>query len=128
MGNGLLQLVQDLEWLGREISRPMVQRRVTESGPAAFSRDFFLERQRSIIATANKIERELLLTVRFDPTRLVGIGCPVEETLDSVVELIAALEEIKQDAVAAPDKLPAHIHLFNRRVEEYLDGSLPSAA
>lgn len=126
MEHGLMQLAQDLEWLSRRL-RPMPDgdRSETLHGPAE---ELLPENQRSIIATADKIARELLSTIRFDPTRLVGVGCPIEDTIDSMADLIAALEEIKQDAVAAPAELPVRVRAFNQMIAEYLDGSLPTAA
>ena len=126
MESGLLQLAQDLEWLSRSLVR--APGHVQPASQDHLAEELLPENQRSIIATADKIARELLSTIRFDPTRLVGVGCPIEDTIDSMAELIAALEEIKQDAVAAPGELPARIRAFNQMVEEYLDGSLPTAA
>lgn len=127
MESGILQLAHDLEWLARSLPHSTPAKAGTDS-VAYLADDLLPNHRRSIISTADKIARELLGTVRFDPTRLMGVGCPIEDTLDSMAELIKALEDIKQDAVSDPAELPVRIRSFNQMIEEYLDGSLPTAA
>jgi hypothetical protein len=119
----LLQLAQDLEWLGCE-EEYYGQKHALEgyphSGPAW---DSFLEKKRGVLTTSNKIERELTNVVRFDPGMLVGVAYPLGETLDAVGALLAAVETIKQAAEFAVHQLPGLVRNFTRLVERYLDAS-----
>jgi hypothetical protein len=80
----------------------------------------FREKQRGVLATADKIERELKSFVRFNPTRLVGVEYPITETLDSITELLGTTETIKQAAGFAVHELPPLVRSFTRMVEGYL--------
>ena len=73
------------------------------------------------MVTADKIERELKSAVRFNPTSLVGVEFPLEETLDSVTTLLTAVEQIKQTAVMAVHNLPTKVRAFTRMVNTYLE-------
>jgi hypothetical protein len=116
----LLKLAQDLEWLGCELEY-LGHKRAMEgfprSGPAW---DLFREKKRGVLATADKIERELKSFVRFNPTRLVGVEYPITETLDSITELLGTTESIKQAAGLAVHELPLLVRSFTRMVEGYL--------
>jgi hypothetical protein len=80
----------------------------------------FREKQRGVLTTADKIERELKNFVRFNPTRLVGVQYPITETLDSITDLLATVETIKQAAALAVDELPPLVRSFTKIVERYL--------
>jgi hypothetical protein len=87
-----------------------------------------LERQRAVIATADKIQRELLSTVRFDPLRLVGVGGPLVGTLDTVADLIVAIDEIRCDATNNIAGLPSTVRSFQGLLRGYCEEGRPVAA
>jgi hypothetical protein len=116
----LLKLAQDLEWLGCELEylgHKHAMEGFPGSGPAW---DLFREKQRGVLATADKIERELKSFVRFNPTRLVGVEYPITETLDSITELLGTTETIKQAAGFAVHELPPLVRSFSKMVDGYL--------
>ena len=97
----LLQLAQELEWLGCELEyygHQHAEQGFPESGPGW---DTFCDKQRGVLVTADKIEHELKNAVRFNPSRLVGVVYPLQEALDAITALLGAVEEIKQCAVFA---------------------------
>ena len=116
----LLHLAQDLEWLGCELEYFGHQHALEgspESGPAW---DSFREKQRGVLTTADKVERELKNLVRFNPTGLVGVEYPLTETLDSITELIGTVETIKQAAGYSVKDLPPLVRNFAKMVDRYL--------
>jgi uncharacterized protein (UPF0128 family) len=117
----LLKLAQQLEWLGCEASF-YAQRR------DAMSVDAFLAKQRELLATADKIERELKGAVRFNLTSLVGLEYPLEWTLDSITDMLAGVEDIRQCALGAIDELPPKVREFTHLVEAYVSATVPIAA
>lgn len=118
----LTQLARDLEWLGCELEYTGHQHAMQgfpQAGPAW--RDF-LRKQQGVLRTADKIERELKNAVRFNPEGLVdGVEFPIDTTLDSITDLLAAVEKIKWSAVFAVDALPAKVRTFTKKIENYLD-------
>jgi len=119
-GPRLLHLAQDLEWLGCELEHFGHQHALEgypESGPTW---DLFCEKQRGVLTTTDKIERELKNLVRFNPSGLVGVEYPIDETLDSITDLLGAVETIKQAAVFAVQDLPPLVRNFTKMVERYL--------
>lgn len=117
----LVKLAQDLEWLGCEASFYSQK----SNGMAA---EMFLEKQRALMSTADKIERELKGAVRFNLKSLVGVEYPLDWTLDSITNLLAALEAIKQSAVHSADDLPPRVRQFSRMVDTYVQAALPLTA
>src|SRR3990172_8365244 len=116
----LLQLAQDLEWLGCELEyfgHKHALEGFPEAGPTW---DTFLEKQRAVLTTANKIERELKGAVRFNPSPLMGVEYPLAATLDSIGDLLAAVEDVKQAAVVGVQEIPHKVRNFTRMVEGYL--------
>jgi hypothetical protein len=116
----LLQLAQDLEWLGCELEHYghlHAQEGFPESGP---NWEAFLEKQRGVLTTADKIERELKTAVSFNPTALVGVEFPLDAALDAIGVQLAALAEIRQAAVFAVHELPTKVRAFTRMVDTYL--------
>jgi hypothetical protein len=116
----LLQLAQELEWLGCELEylgHKHALEGFPESGPAW---DLFREKQRGVLATTDKVERELKNFVRFNPTRLVGVEYPISESLSSITALLARAETIKQAAALAVNELPPLVRGFTKMVEGYL--------
>jgi hypothetical protein len=117
----LLHLAQDLEWLGCELEHYghlHAMEGFPEAGP---NWDAFREKQRGALTTADKIQRELKSAVRYNPPRLVGMDYPLNETLDSIADLLAALEEIKQSCEISVQDLPGKVRGFTRMVENYLE-------
>jgi len=116
----LLQLAQELEWLGCELEYMGHKRALEgcpESGPVW---DLFREKQRGVLATTDKVERELKNFVRFNPTRLVGVEYPILESLNSITDLLARAETIKQAAAFSVNDLPPLVRGFTKMVEGYL--------
>jgi hypothetical protein len=136
---GLLQLGQELDWQVLQLRRagPEAPNKAAEEDefglPAedpsseALS-EAIVERQRAVIATADKIQRELLATVRFDPLRLVGVGGPIAATLDSVADLIVAIDEIRRDATTNIGGLPSTVRSFQGLLRGYCEEGRPVAA
>ena len=119
----LLHLAQDLEWLGCEleyIGHQHAMEGFPESGPTW---DSFREKQRGVLTTADKIQRELKNFVRFNPTGLVGVQYPITEALDSITDLLATVETIKQAAAFAVHDLPPLVRNFTKMVGRYLQAS-----
>jgi hypothetical protein len=117
----LLQLAEELEWLGCELEylgHKHALEGFPESGPAW---DLFREKQRGVLATTDKVERELKNFVRFNPTRLVGVEYPISESLNSITDLLARAENIKQAAAVAVHELPPLVRGFTKMVEGYLE-------
>jgi hypothetical protein len=135
----LLQLGQELDWQVLQLRRAGSEA-TTETvfedafGPALDDvpdeklSDAMIERQRAVIATADKIQRELLSTVRFDPLRLVGVGGPIAATLDSVADLIVAIDEIRRDATSNIGGLPSTVRSFQGLLRGYCEEGRPVAA
>jgi hypothetical protein len=116
----LLQLAQNLEWLGCELEHCghlHAMEGFPETGP---NWEAFREKQRGVLTTADKLERELKSAVRYNPTRLVGMEYPIAETLESIAGLLVAVEDIKQSAVFAVHELPPKVRSFTRLIESYL--------
>ncbi|HEY6293667.1 MAG TPA: hypothetical protein VI455_19105 [Terriglobia bacterium] len=119
---GLLELAQELEWQVLQL------RRVRGGEMAAGELEkLALERQRTLIATADKIQRELLDTVRFDPLRLVGVGGPIDATLDAVGDLVVALDEIRQNADDV-SRLPFAVRSLQSLLKDFCQEGVPVAA
>jgi hypothetical protein len=117
----LLQLAHDLEWLGCELEyygHLHAHEGFPESGP---NWEAFLQEQRGVQITADKIERELKTAISFNPTALVGVEFPLEAALDAIGVQLSALEEIRQAAVFAVHELPPKVRTFSRMVETYLN-------
>jgi len=85
--------------------------------------DTFCEKQRGVLVTADKIERELKSTVRYNPSQLVGVEYPLDETLDSIAALLGAVEEIKHCSVFAVQVIPSHVRAFTKIIEGYLQAT-----
>lgn len=120
-GHKLLQLAQDLEWLGCElehIGHKHALEGFPESGETWAA---FLEKQGGVLATADKLERELKGAVRFNPTELLGVDYPLEATLESITALLGAVEDIKGSAQIAVHELPNRVRNFTRMISTYLD-------
>jgi hypothetical protein len=117
----ILQLAYELEWLGCELEY-YGQKHALQGFPnAGEAWAIFLEKQRGLLSTAEKIERELKAAVRFNPQSLVGVDYPLEQALDNLSALMTAVEEIKQTAVFAVHDLPNKVRAFTRMVNGFLE-------
>jgi hypothetical protein len=117
----LLQLTQDLEWLGCELEHYGHLHAVEgfpESGP---NWQTFLEKRDGVLKTADKIERELKTAISFNPTALVGVEFPLDAALDAIGVQLSALEEIRHAAEFAVHELPTQVRTFTRMVQTYLN-------
>lgn len=117
----LLKLAQDLEWLGCELEfqgHKHAMEGFPESGPAW---DAFREKQRGVLITSDKIEHELKSAIRYNPASLVGVDFPLAATFDSITDLLAKVEDIKQDAVFGVHLLPGKVRTLTKLIESYLD-------
>ena len=116
----LLQLAQDLEWLGCELEHYGHQHALLGYPESGRSWDTFCEKQRGVLVTADKIERELKIAVRYNPSELVGMEYPLDEALESVSALLEKVEEIKHSSVFAVQVIPSQVRAFTKMVVEYL--------
>jgi len=116
----LLQLAQDLEWLGCELEHYghlHAKEGFPEAGPTWHA---FLEKQRGVLVTADKLERELKHAVTFNPTALLGVDYPLEAALEAIATLLDAVEDIKRSALFVVHELPGKVRAFTRMVDSYL--------
>ena len=116
----LLHLAQDLEWLGCElefVGKQHAHEGFPEQGPTW---GLFLAKQRGVLVTADKVDRELKNLVRYNPGSVVGVEYPLAAALDSIVMLLAEVEEIKQCARMSVQELPPKVRNFTKMVNEYM--------
>jgi len=117
----LLMLGQELNWQVLELRRAKA-----DAAEAHASDHEALERR--VIATADKIQRELLAMVRFDPERLFGIGGPIGPTIDALGDLLVAIDKIRQDTLTDSVTLPSTLVSFQGLLQEFCDETSPVAA
>ena len=120
----LLQLAQELDWQVLQVRRA----RAEGAGLAPQLGWSLEERQQAVLTTTDKIQRELLATVRFDPSRLVGVGGPIAATLDGLTDLLVALDDVRQTAVTSPGTLPASVRSFQGLLHGFVNDGAPCAA
>jgi hypothetical protein len=116
----LLQLAQDLEWLGCELEHYghlHAQEGFPHSGP---NWEAFQEKRDGVLKTADKIERELKTAISFNPTALVGVEFPLDAALDAIGVQLSALEEIRETVEYAVHELPTKVRTFTHMVQTYL--------
>lgn len=116
----LLPLAQDLEWLGCELEFIGKQHALEGFPGAGPTWDLFVEKQRGVLITADKLEREFKNLVRYNPTSVVGVEFPLDAVLDAVILLLGALEEIKECARSEVHELPSKVRSFTKMVNDYL--------
>jgi hypothetical protein len=119
----LLKLAQELDWQAMDL------RHTREAVLGGLSKDdACATRQRNVLATVDKIQRELLASVRFDPLGLVGVGGPISDTLDSLADLLVALEKVRQDATGSVEQLPSAVRSFQGLLQGFCNDGAPVAA
>ena len=116
----LLQLAQDLEWLGCELEYYGHQHALLGYPESGTTWDTFCEKQRGVLVTSDKIERELKNAVRYNPSGLMGVELPLDETLDSIAALMGMVEEIKHCSVFAVQVMPSKVRAFTKNIAQYL--------
>lgn len=116
----LLRLTQDLERLGTEEC-------YYEQQPPGAALGNFLEKQREVLITADKLMKELAGEIRFNPQRLMGIDYPLDDEIDSITHLLEGLEEIKRAAVHSVEELPAKMKMFAELLDGHLAGQMLSS-
>ncbi|MGH9432874.1 MAG: hypothetical protein ACRD3T_15155 [Terriglobia bacterium] len=122
MASGRLrQLTQDLERLVHE--EQYIRRQSLATSLAEF-----MEKQREVVFTVSKIERELSTEVRFNPAPLIGIDYPIADALESLSALVTQLEEIRSCAGQNVSQLPEKVGEFKRKLADFVDGPLPQVA
>ena len=119
----LLQLGQELDWQALELRRSDLEVEIQGGAQEAIQ-----DKQRRVIATADKIQRELLASVRFDPLRLVGVGGPIGATLDSVSELLVAIDAVRQNALSRANELPSSVRSLQGLLQGFCNDGAPVAA
>lgn len=116
----LLQLAQDLEWLGCELEY-QGQKHALEGFPGQGPTwETFLRMKNGVTTTADKVERELKGSLSFNPTSVAGIEYPLEAAMDAIGVQLSAVEDIKQAAEFAVHDLPTKVRTFTKMVETYL--------
>ena len=118
----LLQLGQELNWQALEL------RRSDSDLEAHVGHEAIHDSQRRVLATADKIQRELLSSVRFDPLRLVGVGGPIGATLDSVSELLVAIDAVRHNALTRANELPSSVKSLQGLLQGFCNDGAPVAA
>jgi hypothetical protein len=121
----MIDLAHELEWLGCELEF-IGKKHALEGFPGAGRTwDSFLEKQRGVMLTADKIERELKDSIRFNPSRLVGTTFAIDQALDAITQLLSEVETIKHAAVFAVHEMPGRVRGFSRAIEDALIDSVP---
>ncbi|MGA2630918.1 MAG: hypothetical protein ABSG54_11985 [Terriglobia bacterium] len=116
----LLRLAQDLEWLGCELEyqgMKHAQEGFPGAGPAW---EAFVRMREGVIATIDKIERELKASMTYNPKAFVGVDFPLDAAMDAIGVQLAALQEIRSCADYSVHELPGKVRGFTRMVESYL--------
>ncbi|HEV2501015.1 MAG TPA: hypothetical protein VGY31_15710 [Terriglobia bacterium] len=80
----------------------------------------FLNTQRELLTTADKLQRELAGEISYNPARLMDMEYPFDEELETISGLMAGVEEIKHSAVDSIDELPAKTELLSRSLRGHL--------
>lgn len=117
----LLKLAQELDWQVLALRQTK-----TDAVEAAGSDEENL--QRRVISTADKIQRELLAMVRFDPVRLFGVGGPIGPTIDALGDLLVAIDQIRHDTVTGSASLSSTLASFRGLLKEFCDEASSVAA
>ena len=116
----MLQLARDLEWLGCELEY-QGEKHAHEGYPEGGETwEGFVRMRRGVLATIEKLERELKVSVKYNPTSLVGVNYPLGDALDAIGILIKALEEIRVATTTSVHELPAKVRGFTQLVNIYL--------
>ena len=116
----LLQLAQDLEWLGCELEYQGKKHALEGFPGQGPTWETFERMQDGVKATADKLERELKASISFNPTSVAGIEYPLDAALDAIGVQLSAVEDIRQTAEFAVHDLPNKVRAFAKMVETYL--------
>jgi len=117
----LLNLARDLEWLGCELEY-QGKKHAHEGFPEAGTAwEDFVRKRLGVLATIEKLERELKNSIKYNPTTLVGVTYPLSERMDAIAVLIESLAEIRNSTIGAVHDLPARVRSFTQLVAMYLN-------
>ena len=117
----LLNLARDLEWLGCELEY-QGKKHADEGFPeAGASWEEFIRKRQGVLATLEKLERELKSSIKYNPTTLVGVAYPLAERLDAIAILIEALADIRNATITAVQDLPSKVRGFTQLITMYLN-------
>jgi len=117
----LLNLARDLEWLGCELEY-QGKKHAHEGFPeAGTSWEEFIRKRQGVLATLEKLERELKSSIKYNPTTLVGVAYPLGERLDAIAILIEALADIRSATITAVQDLPSKVRGFTQLITMYLN-------
>ena len=117
----LLNLARDLEWLGCELEYQGKKHALEGFPEAGTSWEEFIRKRQGVLATIEKLERELKSSIKYNPTTLVGVAYPLGERLDAIGILIEALADIRNCTVSAVQDLPSKVRGFTQLVTMYLN-------
>ena len=116
----ILKLARDLEWLGCELEYQGMKHAQEGFPEAGATWEEFARQRQGVLATIEKLERELKASVKYNPASLVGGTYPIGEALDAIGIQIEALEDIRSAAEGAVGELPAKVRGFTQLVQMYL--------
>ncbi len=116
----LLKLARDLEWLGCELEYQGMKHAHEGFPQVGHAWEEFVRMREGVLATIEKLERELKGSIKYNPARLVGVAYPLNEALDSLAVLIEAVEDIRASTTNAVHELPAKVRAFTQLVTVYL--------
>jgi hypothetical protein len=116
----LMRLARDLEWLGCELEHQGKKHALEGFPQVGATWEIFVRMQKGVIATIDKLERELKSSIKYNPAALVGVDYPLAEALDAIGLQLGALEDIRATAQFTVHELPAKVRGFTRMVETFL--------
>ncbi len=116
----MMLLARDLEWLGCELEYEGKKHALEGFPEAGATWEKFLRQRQGVLATIEKLERELKNSVKYNPASLVGVNYPLGEALDAIGIQIEALEDIRRAAGESVQELPVKVRGFTRLVEMYV--------
>ena len=117
----LLNLARDLEWLGCELEYQGKKHALEGFPEAGASWEEFIRKRQGVLATIEKLERELKSSIKYNPTTLVGVAYPLGERLDAIAILIEALADIRSATITAVQDLPSKVRGFTQLITMYLN-------
>lgn len=116
----ILKLARDLEWLGCELEYQGMKHANEGFPQAGHTWEEFVRMRQGVLATIEKLERELKGSIKYNPARLVGVAYPLNDALDSLGVLIEAVEDIRASTVGAVHELPAKVRAFTQLTMAFL--------
>jgi len=115
-----MQLARDLEWFGCELEYKGKKHAHEGFPEVGATWEEFVRQQQGVLATIEKLERELNSSVKYNPASLVGGTYPIAEALDAIGMQIEVLEDIRSAAIGSVHDIPAKVRGFTQLVQMYL--------